>query len=225
LSLFLWSFIINLSFIIIFLIIILEYLSPEVLDRQGHGHAVDWWNLGMVTYEMLTGLPPWYTTDKQKLFDRLRNAPLKFPFYVSKQAASFIHGLLQRDPEVRLGSRGGEEVRDHRFFSEIDWTALLRRQLAPPFDPCRQHQADDDTDNFEKEFTKMPVNSVDGNGQHDGRISSVGDLSHSSSSDTFSNFTYQDESYLDSTSPTSLGITSSRSPLYLSPITSPREEK
>lgn len=45
----------------------------------------------MVTYEMLTGLPPWYTTDKQKLFDRLRNAPLKFPFYISKSAASFIH--------------------------------------------------------------------------------------------------------------------------------------
>jgi len=68
-----------------------EYLSPEVLDRQGHGTAVDWWNLGMVTYEMLTGLPPWYTTDKQKLFDRLRKAPLKFPFYVSKPAASFIY--------------------------------------------------------------------------------------------------------------------------------------
>jgi serine/threonine protein kinase len=48
----------------------------------------------MVTYEMLTGLPPWYTTDKQKLFDRLRNAPLKFPFYVSKSAASFIHVSL-----------------------------------------------------------------------------------------------------------------------------------
>jgi serine/threonine protein kinase len=68
-----------------------EYLSPEVLDRQGHGTAVDWWNLGMVTFEMLTGLPPWYTTDKQKLFERLRNAPLKFPFYVSKSAASFIY--------------------------------------------------------------------------------------------------------------------------------------
>ena len=36
-----------------------EYLPPEILDRQGHGHAADWWNLGMVLYEMLTGLPPW----------------------------------------------------------------------------------------------------------------------------------------------------------------------
>ena len=67
-----------------------EYLSPEVLDRQGHGTAVDWWNLGMVLYEMLTGLPPWYTTDRDKLFERLRGAPLKFPFYVSRPAASII---------------------------------------------------------------------------------------------------------------------------------------
>ena len=67
-----------------------EYLSPEVLNRQGHGHAVDWWNLGMVTYEMLTGLPPWYTQDKELLFERLRKSPLKFPHFVSKLASSFI---------------------------------------------------------------------------------------------------------------------------------------
>lgn len=68
-----------------------EYLSPEVLNRQGHGHAVDWWNLGMVLYEMLTGLPPWYTTDKSVLFDRIRTAPIKFPIYFSRPAAHFIH--------------------------------------------------------------------------------------------------------------------------------------
>lgn len=67
-----------------------EYLSPEVLDRQGHGTAVDWWNLGMVTYEMLTGLPPWYTTDRDKLFENLRSAPLKFPMSVNRVAALFI---------------------------------------------------------------------------------------------------------------------------------------
>ena len=68
-----------------------EYLSPEVLNRQGHGHAVDWWNLGMVLYEMLTGLPPWYTTDKSVLFDRIRTAPIKFPIYLSRPSAHFIH--------------------------------------------------------------------------------------------------------------------------------------
>lgn len=67
-----------------------EYLSPEVLDRQGHGTAVDWWNLGMVTYEMLTGLPPWYTTNREKLFQSIRSAPLKFPMSVNRTAALFI---------------------------------------------------------------------------------------------------------------------------------------
>ena len=57
---------------------------------QGHGTSVDWWNLGMVMYEMLTGLPPWYSTDRQKLFERLKGAPLTFPIYVSRPAASVI---------------------------------------------------------------------------------------------------------------------------------------
>jgi len=195
-----------------------EYLSPEVLDRQGHGTAVDWWNLGMVTYEMLTGLPPWYTTDKQKLFERLRNAPLKFPYYVSKPAASFIHGLLQRNPEVRLGSKGGEEVFRHRFFADIDWVALKHREMIPPFDPCRQHDGDADTDNFEKEFTQMPINSVDNNGSNSRQALLAEGLANSSSSDTFSNFTYQEDSYLDNMSTTSSEMTNS-------PLTSPREEK
>jgi serine/threonine protein kinase len=68
-----------------------EYLSPEVLNRQGHGQAVDWWNLGMVLFEMLTGLPPWYTTDKSVLFERIRTAPIKFPLYLTRSAAHFMH--------------------------------------------------------------------------------------------------------------------------------------
>lgn len=71
-----------------------EYLSPEVLDRQGHGTAVDWWNLGMVAYEMLTGLPPWYTTNREKLFQAIRSAPLKFPMSVNRTAALFIQVCL-----------------------------------------------------------------------------------------------------------------------------------
>ena len=173
----------------------------------------------MVTYEMLTGLPPWYTTDKQKLFDRLRNAPLKFPYYVSKPAASFIHGLLQRNPEKRLGANGGEEVREHRFFKEIDWVALVNGDLVPPFDPCRQHNGDTDTDNFEKEFTQMPINSVE-NASASRQALLAENLRISSSSDSnFSNFTYQEDSYLDS-SHSSLSSQTATSPIY-----SPRDHK
>ncbi len=56
-----------------------EYMAPEVISKAGHGTAVDWWGLGMLMYEMLTGLPPWYTKDRKKLFERLRSAPLVIP--------------------------------------------------------------------------------------------------------------------------------------------------
>ena len=48
-----------------------EYLAPEVLERKGHGFAVDWWALGALLYEMITGLPPWYSRDRQKMFASL----------------------------------------------------------------------------------------------------------------------------------------------------------
>jgi len=170
-----------------------EYLSPEVLDRQGHGTAVDWWNLGMVLYEMLTGLPPWYTTDRDKLFERLRSAPLKFPFYVSRPAASLIQALLNRDPLQRLGANGGVEVQAHYFFSTLDWDALLRRELAPPFNPCKNQDVQE-SENFEKEFTTMAVLSVD-EGKAAGSTQVVeGDRG---TSETFLNFTFEEESFLD----------------------------
>jgi serum/glucocorticoid-regulated kinase 2 len=54
-----------------------EYMAPEVLGQLGHGFCVDYWGLGMIVYEMMTGLPPWYTTDRSQLFRRLKSAPLE----------------------------------------------------------------------------------------------------------------------------------------------------
>ena len=139
----------------------------------------------MVTYEMLTGLPPWYTTDKEKLFDRLRNAPLKFPFYVSRPSAILISQLLNRNPLQRLGANGGAEVKAHAFFASIDWDALYRRNIQPPFNPCK-NQDIGNTDNFDKEFTGMPLHSVD--------EGSTVLRDH----DSFLNFTFEEETLLDS---------------------------
>lgn len=185
-----------------------EYLSPEVLNRQGHGYAVDWWNLGMVTYEMLTGLPPWYTTNREKLFDSIRSAPLKFPMSVNRTAALFIQALLNRSPLERLGANGGAEVKAHPFFASVDWDALYRRQIPPPFDPLR-NQSEADGKNFEAEFTNMPVVSVDAadtssrNGQADSNhhrhtAAAAAPREAREPSDTFLNFTYEEESHLDS---------------------------
>ena len=87
----------------------------------------------MVLFEMLTGLPPWYTTDRQKLFDSLRNAPLTFPYHVSRTAQSIIRGMLTRDPAQRLGGKvGGESVegaKNEERSDELTRTRALRNAM------------------------------------------------------------------------------------------------
>ena len=155
-----------------------EYLPPEILDRLGHGTAVDWWNLGMVLYEMLTGLPPWYTNDRKKLFERLRSARLHFPPYVSRRAEALIRQLLNRNPADRLGARGAHHVKNHLFFEAIDWDRLARKQIAPPFRPCHTAMNDGEAPlNFEAEFTRLPLPSAEGvecGGRSDGAAAATG---------------------------------------------------
>ena len=113
-----------------------------------------------VLYELLTGRPPWYTTDRMKLFLRLRKAKLEFPEGLSPEAMSLIQGLLNRNPEQRLGSNNEQDVLNHPFFQGIDWGMLYRREVAPPFQPCRFSDPQEAT-NFETAFTNIPVDQDD----------------------------------------------------------------
>jgi len=144
-----------------------EYLAPEILDKRGHGKAVDWYSVGALTYEMLTGLPPFYTKDRQKLFERIRRSELEYPDTVSRLAKTFLQALLQRDPDRRLGGHsGGEEVKNHAFFQSLDWVALEERRVKPPFTPSLGGGAD--VRYFEKDFVGQPVvNSEVGEGGRD----------------------------------------------------------
>ncbi|KAF0684716.1 Aste57867_23317 [Aphanomyces stellatus] len=133
-----------------------EYLAPEILDRVGHGTSVDWWALGMVLYEMLTGLPPWYSRNRQKMFDRVRHAPLTFPDYVSPNAQSLIAGLLNRIPVERLGNASANDIKTHPFFASIKWDDLKARKLVAPFHPTLN------TGDETFEVPKMQLHSVVG---------------------------------------------------------------
>lgn len=101
-----------------------EYLAPEVLNRSGHGFAADWWTLGMLAYELLTGLPPWFEQDRHRMYERRVSGRLSFPnrCHVSKSAESLIRGLLERNPTSRLGTPragdcgGAAAVLGHPFF-------------------------------------------------------------------------------------------------------------
>jgi serine/threonine protein kinase len=160
-----------------------EYMSPEILAQQGHGFGVDYWGLGMLTYEMMTGLPPWYTTDRAKLFRRLKSAPLEVPTYFSAQASDCVSALLERNPHRRLGVAGIRSAMEHDFYRSINWRALYARRIDSPIKPCEgwkppdpdnndpgsfhmsgvvdDNQLEAATANFDNTFTRMPVESED----------------------------------------------------------------
>ncbi|KAK3895161.1 hypothetical protein Pcinc_001127 [Petrolisthes cinctipes] len=134
-----------------------EYLAPEILKKQPYSRAVDWWTLGAVLYEMLYGLPPFYSRDTPAMYDAILNKPLKLKHTVSLRARSILQGLLQKEPLERLGSgvKDGDEVKEHEFFKTIDWELVARRGITPPFRPIVNGETD--TRNVDPMFTRETV--------------------------------------------------------------------
>jgi serum/glucocorticoid-regulated kinase 2 len=138
-----------------------EYLAPEVLKGLGHGVAVDWWSLGTLIYEMLTGLPPFYSQNINIMYQKILNGELRFPSYVSQNAKSLLEGLLTREVEKRLGSgaEGGKAVKAHPFFHGIDWDKLEKKEIDPPFKPKVKNEMD--TTQIDTAFTtERPQDSL-----------------------------------------------------------------
>ncbi|CAL4067462.1 unnamed protein product, partial [Meganyctiphanes norvegica] len=141
-----------------------EYLAPEILKKQPYSRSVDWWTLGAVMYEMMYGLPPFYSRDAQQMYDAILNKPLKLRHSISRRARDILDGLLQKNSVDRLGSshRDGLDVKSQSFFEEIDWSLVEKRGLIPPFVPITGDEAD--TRNIDPTFTKEAVVSPNSDG-------------------------------------------------------------
>ncbi|KAA1073077.1 AGC protein kinase Gad8 [Puccinia graminis f. sp. tritici] len=137
-----------------------EYLAPEVIKGEGYGKTIDWWTLGILLYEMLSGLPPYYDEDHHTMYRKILKDPLTFPAEIKPDARALLTGLLDRDPNTRLGARGAEDIKRHAFFAKsIDWDRLNSKGYRPPFKPSVESAAD--ASNFDSEFTsEMPMDSV-----------------------------------------------------------------
>lgn len=79
-----------------------EYLAPEIIKGEEYTKAIDWWSVGTIIYEMLTGLPPFYTEDEENMYTKIMTAELEFPPFLSYEVTDLISKFLRRDPTQRL---------------------------------------------------------------------------------------------------------------------------
>jgi len=108
-----------------------EYLAPEIVDRAGHGAEADWWQLGIMIYEMLFACTPFRDSDPYQLYANILSGKPEFP-NCSEDVKALISGLLEKEPGNRLGD---EMVKVHAFFADVDWKAVAALQLRPPYLP------------------------------------------------------------------------------------------
>uniref|UniRef100_A0A8C8M7M2 Ribosomal protein S6 kinase n=1 Tax=Oncorhynchus tshawytscha TaxID=74940 RepID=A0A8C8M7M2_ONCTS len=143
----------------------IEYMAPEIIrGKSGHGKSVDWWSLGILMFELLTGASPFTLegerNSQSEVSKRILRCEPPFPSMIGVVAQDLLRKLLVKDPHKRLGSgpRGAEDIKSHAFFKGLSWSDLAEKKVVSPFKP--EIRSELDTGNFAEEFTGMnPVYS------------------------------------------------------------------
>jgi serine/threonine protein kinase len=138
---------------------ITNYSSKMLLDHP-YDSSINWWQLGIITYQMLTQLSPFRGDDEDEIYDSILADEPAFSAYMTRDAIDFIRKLLSKEPEKRLGSEmdGADQVMAHAFFAEINWDDLCHKRVSGPFIPTAANRTD--ISNFGSEFTLPDIPAI-----------------------------------------------------------------
>ncbi|XP_044153912.1 cGMP-dependent protein kinase 2-like [Bufo gargarizans] len=113
-----------------------EYVAPEIIMNRGHDFGADYWSLGILIYELLTGSPPFSGTDPIKIYNMVLKGIEKvdFPHRIGRRSEDLIRRLCRINPAERLGNRknGISDIRKHKWFQGFNWEGLRNRKLLSP---------------------------------------------------------------------------------------------
>ncbi|OAX84152.1 AGC/RSK protein kinase [Emergomyces africanus] len=138
-----------------------EYMAPEVIQGKPYGKACDWWSLGALGFDLLTGSPPFKGNNHAKIQEKIIKQKLVLPYFLGPDAKDLLTRLLRKEPRKRLGynmPKDLQSIKNHRFFRKIDWKALERREIEPPIKPLITDPAL--AENFSSDFTGLPLSPV-----------------------------------------------------------------
>ena len=129
-----------------------EYMSPEMLNGGAHSRAVDYYGLGALLYEMLIGIPPFYSQNRSEMEWNITHSALNLPSHLSRYCRGILKRLLEKEPENRIGyARGIDEIKNHPWCRGYNWNKLLQKRIKPPFVPSSRHS------NFSQEMWETEV--------------------------------------------------------------------
>nr|XP_054111079.1 LOW QUALITY PROTEIN: cAMP-dependent protein kinase catalytic subunit gamma [Callithrix jacchus] len=138
-----------------------EYLAPEIILNKGYSKAVDWWALGVLTYEMAMGFPPFYADQAVQIYQKIVSGKVQFPSHVSSDLKDLLRNLLQVDLSKRFGNlrNGVGDIKNHKWFTTTNWIAIYEKKVKAPFIPKLAGPGDaSNFDNYEEEEIWISIN-------------------------------------------------------------------
>lgn len=118
-----------------------HYISPEVYSGKGYSFAADLWSLGVILYEFMCGFVPFgeEESDPYKIYETIiyRKNLCFPPFVKDKKAKHLMEQLLNKNPERRTGGSYAY-LKNHPWFSDIDWDKLIEKKISVPYKPSKE---------------------------------------------------------------------------------------
>ena len=130
-----------------------EYSSPEILNNKEENISSDFWNLGIIIYEMIYNITPFYSLDSNNLIEVINNNEIKFPknFEISENLKDLIEKLLKKNLEERLGFDGDfTQIKNHDFFNNFNFDDLINKKMESPYKP--KFEEDLQSNTFEEKY-------------------------------------------------------------------------
>ncbi|XP_072393598.1 cAMP-dependent protein kinase catalytic subunit alpha-like isoform X1 [Diabrotica undecimpunctata] len=140
-----------------------EYIAPEIILSKGYGKAVDWWSFGVLLFEMNAGYAPFSSADVMKIYERIIAGKYKCPATFTYELQSLIQNILQVDLSRRYGNlkNGIQDLKNHRWFKDMDFVAIYNKQVEPPFKPALKSVGDaSNFDHYDEETLRISEHNL-----------------------------------------------------------------
>ena len=134
-----------------------DYVAPEIILQKGHNKTVDIWCLGIILYEMIYGIPPFYNKQQNVMLNNIIKKNPSFPkmIEISTELEDLITKCLIKQPQKRIGANNISLIKEHPWFKSIDWKLMEQQKVEPPINPDVKDPLDTDNFNANKKEPKL----------------------------------------------------------------------